>query len=339
VPTDASSPPAQSAVRPFFSIIIPAYNRADSVVAAIDSSLAQSCTDHEIIVVDDGSTDATAKRLAAYGDRIRVLRQANAGGGPARHLGISNARGEYVAFLDSDDVWPTWALETYRQVITESDCPSLLLGTAAHTDRDPRHVVIEAGALRYTRCQDFLASAPAYQWFGFSVIVVRRSCIPPVGALPASRVAAQDLFFLLMLGDQPNFVAVTSPVTAIYRRHPGNISGNAATLAAAMRNLIDQERRGLFAGGSERRASRRTLLCRSVRAASVTLLRTGMPAAAWELYRLTWMWQFSDGRWKYLFGFPVALVAGVILGLLTAGRGFTDRIPPNQGASPDAEKD
>jgi glycosyltransferase involved in cell wall biosynthesis len=93
------------------SVIIPTYNYARFVREAIDSVLAQTAPALEIIVVDDGSTDDTQAVLAAYGDRIRGIYQQNQGVGIARNTGIAAARGEYVAFLDSDDIWMPRKLE------------------------------------------------------------------------------------------------------------------------------------------------------------------------------------------------------------------------------------
>ncbi len=88
------------------STVIPAFNRRDYLPRAIDSALAQIVPVDEILVVDDGSTDGSAEFLESrYGDRIRVIRQANSGVAGARHRGIQEARGEWIAFLDSDDEW------------------------------------------------------------------------------------------------------------------------------------------------------------------------------------------------------------------------------------------
>ena len=91
---------------PFFSVIIPVYNRAAALKDALESVLAQTCQDFEILVVDDGSTDNPKAVTDALADpRIRFITQANAGGGAARNTGIDNATGRFTAFLDSDDVF------------------------------------------------------------------------------------------------------------------------------------------------------------------------------------------------------------------------------------------
>ncbi len=118
---------------PMFSVVIPLYNRADLVVTAIGSVMEQTVHDFEIIIVDDGSTDNPAPRVEAIGDlRIRYIRQDNRGASAARNKGISKARGSYIAFLDSDDLWLPRHLEqaipllqsgkdvcTYSQVIVD----------------------------------------------------------------------------------------------------------------------------------------------------------------------------------------------------------------------------
>jgi glycosyltransferase involved in cell wall biosynthesis len=93
------------------SIVLPTYNRCRLVCRAIDSVLDQSYRAYKLIVVDDGSTDATADRLAGYGDRVSVIKQGNRGVSAARNAGIRAATGEFIALLDSDDVWLPQKLE------------------------------------------------------------------------------------------------------------------------------------------------------------------------------------------------------------------------------------
>jgi glycosyltransferase involved in cell wall biosynthesis len=91
--------------------VIPAFNQARFLPAAIESAVAQTCRDREIIVVDDGSTDDTPDVARRYGDAVRYVQQANKGLAGARNTGIEHARGEFVALLDSDDVWLPGFLE------------------------------------------------------------------------------------------------------------------------------------------------------------------------------------------------------------------------------------
>jgi glycosyltransferase involved in cell wall biosynthesis len=99
---------------PLVSAIIPTYNRAGVVGEAIDSVVGQSYPNLEVIVVDDGSSDDTLSRLQHFSGRIRIVRQPNSGPAAARNRGISVARGELIAFLDSDDLWLPTKIE--RQV-------------------------------------------------------------------------------------------------------------------------------------------------------------------------------------------------------------------------------
>jgi hypothetical protein len=87
------------------SVVIPTYNRADAVSTAIDSVLSQDLAPDEVIVVDDGSTDNTRAVLSGYGNRIIAIHRVNGGAGAARNTGVAQASGDWLAFLDSDDLW------------------------------------------------------------------------------------------------------------------------------------------------------------------------------------------------------------------------------------------
>ncbi len=101
---------------PKVSVILPAYNGEKFIAAAIDSALNQTYKDFEIIVVNDGSTDRTAEILSKYGGKIRVISQANGGIAKARNVAIDNSKGEYLAFLDQDDIWLEDKLEKQMEV-------------------------------------------------------------------------------------------------------------------------------------------------------------------------------------------------------------------------------
>ena len=90
---------------PFVSVIVPCYNQGAVLAEAIDSALAQTYTHREVIVVNDGSTDGTAEVAAGYGERIRLITQANRGLSAARNTAIAHARGALIGLLDADDRW------------------------------------------------------------------------------------------------------------------------------------------------------------------------------------------------------------------------------------------
>lgn len=92
------------------SVIVPCYNAAPYIAEALDSLLAQDPTPDDIIVIDDGSTDASPAVVAGYGARVRYLRQDNQGIAGARNRGLELARGALIAFLDADDIWPEGSL-------------------------------------------------------------------------------------------------------------------------------------------------------------------------------------------------------------------------------------
>ncbi len=99
------------------SVVIPTFDRARLCARAVESVLAQTYPHVEVIVVDDGSRDETPQVMEAFGDRIRYVRQENAGVSAARNRGLGLATGEFVAFLDSDDTWLPWKLEAQVSVM------------------------------------------------------------------------------------------------------------------------------------------------------------------------------------------------------------------------------
>ena len=124
------------------TVIIPAYNAGRTIAAALQSVFAQTYADYEVVVVDDGSTDDTAVRVAEWGDRLTYVRQPNNGPASARNEGLRHALSPLVAFLDADDVWLPRKLE--RQVAYFARFPETgLLHSAALVSRTPSDAVLE----------------------------------------------------------------------------------------------------------------------------------------------------------------------------------------------------
>ena len=119
IPVSQLLPETSRAAVPAASIIIPTFNRAHLLRRAIDSALRAMAPDDELIVVDDGSTDATRAEVEELGDRVRYLRTTNAGAGKARNIGLEHATRPLIAFLDSDDTWAPFKLKLQREVLAQ----------------------------------------------------------------------------------------------------------------------------------------------------------------------------------------------------------------------------
>ncbi|HEV8435798.1 MAG TPA: glycosyltransferase [Thermoanaerobaculia bacterium] len=192
------------------SVIIPSYNYARYLGEAIDSALGQTLPPLEVIVVDDGSTDDTPHVLATYGDRIHVLRQKNAGVAVARNSGIAAARGEYIAFLDADDVWLPRKLELQMPLFTDSvglvHC-GLEFGTAIQLPRIDGDV---ANAL--------LLLEPDVIHGPGSTVVVPKRVAEEAGGFDASLPASEDWDFIYRVATRHRVAHVPEPLVR-YRKH------------------------------------------------------------------------------------------------------------------------
>ena len=113
---------------PLISVVVPAYNAGRYLARAIESILAQSLQAHEVIVVDDGSTDDTVAVAQSFGDRVKVIAQPNQGAPAARNRGLEEASGNQIAFLDSDDAWLPTKLESQWRVMSAAPFPDLIFG-------------------------------------------------------------------------------------------------------------------------------------------------------------------------------------------------------------------
>ena len=151
------------------SVIIPTYSYGRFLRDAIDSVLAQTVAPLEIIVVDDGSTDDTPEIVASYGDRIRYIRQQNAGVGAARNSGIAAARGEYLAFLDSDDIW----------------LPEKLARELACLEADPGLGLVHCGVEMFDASGTVRISMTGREgWIAHELLRLDREVIASVGSCP-----------------------------------------------------------------------------------------------------------------------------------------------------------
>ena len=112
-----------------FSVVMPVFNQREHLGKAIASVLNQTFTDFELIVIDDGSTDSSLDLIRSFGPRVELLQQSNQGPEVARNLGAAQANGEYLVFLDGDDIFFPFALEVLDRVIRYFRSPPFVLAT------------------------------------------------------------------------------------------------------------------------------------------------------------------------------------------------------------------
>ena len=238
------------------SVVIPSYNSARFVREAVDSALAQTLAPLEVIVVDDGSTDDTAAALEPRSDRIRLIRQENAGVSAARNAGIRSARGTLIAFLDADDVWLPEKLE--RQTPLHEQDPQIGLTHCGLVEVDERLEPIRerldglsgdqvAETMLYGQGNRLHASG--------STMMVTRAAIEAVGGFDLDVPPSEDWELMFRAARSFRIGFVPEPLV-LYRQHPGN----------AHRDIPRQERSMMlslgkvFAGGDPglRRLKRRS---------------------------------------------------------------------------------
>lgn len=168
-------------LKPRVSVVIPTYNRQKLLLDAIDSVLAQKYKDFEVIVVDDGSTDDTEERLRSYLGRVRYIKQKNQGVAAARNAGIRHAKGEYLCFLDSDDIWLPEKLSTQIAFADEHPQYGLIATEIQGIDENKKQVGINKAA-KYSIRNGYVADDLLFgNWIQTSTVMVPSHCLGTVG--------------------------------------------------------------------------------------------------------------------------------------------------------------
>lgn len=295
-----------------FSVVIPTYNRRALLTRTIEAVQQQIFLDYEIIVVNDGSTDSTMEYLESITSDIHIIAGANRGAGAARNTGAHQAKGEYIAFLDSDDLWMPWTLSTFATLIAEYDYPAILSGSLLPFGDEEEVVKVDKLPEKATYFRDYFSAAASGYFVGSGMAALRRENFLKLGGFTEHRINAEDHDLILRMGAESGFVQVLQPVTLGWRRHQGSATMNFRPTLEGIRYLLEQERLGAYPGGHLRAEERRDIILRHVRPAALECLKQGMIQEAWSLYLDTFGWQAALGRWKFLSGFPVkAAIAGI----------------------------
>ena len=226
-----------TASEPAVSVVMPAYNVAWCIGRAVDSVLAQDFRARELIVVNDGSTDATRAVLEGYGAAISVVDQENCGMSAARNAGIRSARGTYVAFLDADDWWLPGKLT--QQVALMRGRPEIgFCSTVVRVeDGDGRLLNLWRCPNGSTEILTTLFAENAAIAGGCSAVMVRKDLIDRVGLFDESLRGFEDPDLWMRLAAVSGYACIDETLAVILRREKSVSRNLDAMRVAALRSM------------------------------------------------------------------------------------------------------
>ncbi len=225
---------------PLFSVIIPAHDAEATLVATLVSVTRQTCDDWEAIVLDDGSTDRTAKianALACVDKRVRVVSLPGVGPSTARNIGVLAARGQFLAFLDSDDLWVPEKLAVCAATLRASPGVDGLFGRVAFFEGEPGRAHTESrlrpGSLVL---RDLIGENPVCT---MSNLVVRASSLRAVGGFDETLRHAEDLECLIRLVASGAVVTGLDRRLVFYRTSPSGLSADLSAMHTGWRRAVE----------------------------------------------------------------------------------------------------
>ncbi|MEQ9486133.1 glycosyltransferase [Coleofasciculus sp. F4-SAH-05] len=223
---------------PIISVIIPAYNAEKTIQETVQSVLNQTFTDFELLIVDDGSKDATLDMIKRIPDpRIQVFSYPNAGANVSRNRGLAQAGGEYVAFLDADDLWTPDKLEAQLKALQSNPDAAIAYSWTSFVDESGHFLhkgicATDTGNV-YAKLLlvNFLES-------GSNPLIFRQSLVE-IGGFDESLPACQDTDLYLRLAERYLFTVVPK-IQVFYRRSSQSVSANIANLESAWLTVLER---------------------------------------------------------------------------------------------------
>lgn len=283
---------------PLVSVILVVHNRPDCIGRAIESVLAQDYRNLELIVVDDGSTDGTTEAIAAFGDSVRLIRRPHAGPYAARNRALDHARGDLIAFMDSDDFWLPHKLAAQVPLMERSEV-GLVFGDTIHVS-EPRKGTPRTGRTSFRTSPPKRGRvAEALVWRNFvptCTVLVRRACLEEIGGFDESSPISADYPAWFRIALRHELDHVEEPV-ALYTVHKGGISFDLGRSLAARIGLFSAELDR--AGDRDSRALLRHLLFNLSLHLGIAVLR-GRAASVASPARLAWRTAWRTGRLRAL---------------------------------------
>lgn len=215
-------------ITPDTSVIIPTYNRRAMVHEAIASVLAQRSASFELIVVDDGSTDGTWNDLQLLtADRVRAIRLANGGPAAARNRGVALARGRYIAFLDSDDLWTPEKIARQTEFMRDNPCLAISQ-TGERWIREGRRV--NPARRHQKRGGDIFAESLRTCLISPSAVILKRELLDEVGGFDERMAACEDYDLWLRILVHHKAGLLDEPLAIRRAGHPGQLSATIPAL-------------------------------------------------------------------------------------------------------------
>lgn len=203
------------------SVIIPTYNRAKYIRRALESVLAQTYQDYEIIVVDDGSMDNTREILAEFEGKIKYIVQKNQGSAAARNRGIQESKGEYIAFLDSDDIWiPEKLAEQVKILDTHEKIGIVYSRMPIINEKGERLGTKPAGVSG----KNFKELLEVWGDLPTSTVMTRKVCFDKAGMFDTALMTMQDIDMWLRIARFYDLYEIEDKMLAHYFRHDGQIT-------------------------------------------------------------------------------------------------------------------
>ncbi|MGC9195924.1 MAG: glycosyltransferase family 2 protein [Syntrophobacteraceae bacterium] len=240
-----------------YSIVITCYNQRQFIAEAVESALSQKDSIREVIVVDDGSRDGSTDILKLYKSSIQLLGlPTNRGAIEARNRGAALARGDYLIFLDGDDLFLPWTLDVYEQLVSRRR-PSLIVSGVRYF-AGPVPVFGTADVperLEFVEYEALMNKDRPHGWFT-NAIVISRQAFANAGGWTPGIFHLDDVDMVSKLGYCGKSILVYSPYTALYRMHAGNTINFVPPFLHSARLIIERERAGLYPGGQKKKLER-----------------------------------------------------------------------------------
>jgi glycosyltransferase involved in cell wall biosynthesis len=221
------------------SVIIPAYNAARFIEATLDSVIAQTYTNLEIIIVDDGSTDNTRELIEPYlkDPRVRLICQANAGVHAARNKGIENSSGEFIAPVDADDIWFPAKIEKQVRAMQSNPNAGLVYAWTVHLDEEGN---LNGDYLAQTRTGNVLRAMLEQELIGSaSIPLFRRTCLDDVGYYRAGYKGVEDFELYMRVAEKWEY-DVAPDFLIGYRMVQGSMSRNTGMMWKHLAKILDE---------------------------------------------------------------------------------------------------